>query len=62
MTRHDRKEAAVQLARNNYCTDDLGIDDNPQISSSDEGMWVAAWVWVSNAEIDEQLTPDSLGG
>lgn len=36
-----------------YCNDDLEIDDHPATSESESGgVWVAAWIWVSDAEVD----------
>lgn len=29
-----------------HVTDDVEIDANPAVSVSDDGTWVAAWVWV----------------
>jgi hypothetical protein len=40
--------ASIQAARDMYVDDDLQIDDDPNISEADEGVWVSAWVWVSN--------------
>lgn len=28
------------------CTDDLEIDDAPMVSSSDDGVWISAWIYV----------------
>jgi len=39
-------EETIAAARNNYCTEDIEIDDEPMVSIGDEGVWVAAWVWV----------------
>lgn len=40
----------IAVAREHYVDDDLEIDDFPLVVSSgedgDEGIWVAAWVWV----------------
>jgi predicted RNA-binding Zn-ribbon protein involved in translation (DUF1610 family) len=43
----------VTAARREYATDELEIDDNPMLSRApdDGGVWVAAWVWVSTADI-----------
>ena len=37
---------AVTAARLEYASDELEIDDTPAVSPSDDGTWVAAWVWV----------------
>lgn len=43
----------IQLARNEYQTDECEIDDNAHVSRADDesGRWVAAWVWVSSEEL-----------
>lgn len=33
-------------AHDRYGTDDIEIDDEPATSEADDGIWVAAWVWV----------------
>ena len=43
---------AVRRARAMYEADDLAIDDEPKTSPSDDGTWVAAWVWVPNKDDD----------
>jgi hypothetical protein len=30
---------------------DIEIDDEPKISPSEQGAWVAAWVWVMREEV-----------
>ena len=49
----------LEAARANYASDEIEIDDNAVISRSDEGAFVAAWVWVSSAdagiETEEEL-------
>jgi hypothetical protein len=44
----------IAQARKQYTasTSDLEIDDEPQVSISKDGAWVAAWVWVPREEID----------
>lgn len=44
--------AEIQTARDLYQTDDVEIDDNAAVSRTDEGMWVAAWVWINNEELE----------
>lgn len=53
-------EAAIQCAHDLYCApsnDDIELDDNPQISAAANGggVWVQAWVWVPNEEIEAEL-------
>jgi hypothetical protein len=38
--------------------DDLEIDDAPPLSVSDEGCFVAAWVWVGNSTIGIEADED----
>lgn len=45
--------AYVAKARKAYASDDVEIDDNPRISTADGGMWVQAWVWVGDEDLDE---------
>jgi hypothetical protein len=61
-TRCDYHTKAITYARNTYAApsdNELEIDDLPHTSTSDEGCWVAAWVWVANYEIGE--TDDETG-
>lgn len=47
-------EPYIAAARHMYTagTDDVEIDDEPAVSpGGDPGVWVAAWVWVSDEEI-----------
>lgn len=45
---------AAQFARNQYATDDVEIDDAPKFSHAEgEGIWVSAWVWVSDADLED---------
>lgn len=47
--RSKKQKRFVTVARREYATDEIEIDDNPNISPSDDGgTWVAAWVWVSD--------------
>lgn len=46
-------EILRDIARNEYQTDEIEVDEKPALSpSSDGGTWVAAWVWVSDAMVD----------
>ena len=49
----ETQKALVEQARENYqrSDNDVDIDDNPAISDSEEGAFVAAWVWVSWSDI-----------
>lgn len=39
----------VEAARKRT-NDNLEIDDCPLISEADNGVWVSAWIWVSNED------------
>lgn len=46
----------VQKAREKYeylSDGDVDIDENPTVSASDNGAYVAAWVWVPNPEPED---------
>jgi hypothetical protein len=45
-------EQAIAAARDMYASDDVEIDDNPKLSHADDGVWVAAWVWVSREDAE----------
>lgn len=53
--RKKRISAAIGVARNKlpgpFDTDDIEIDDEPGVSVYEDGIWVAAWIWISNREI-----------
>ena len=51
MIRKEDQDLYVSKARELYADDDLEIDDNPNISVAENGMWVAAWVWVSDDDM-----------
>lgn len=41
--------AEIDRARDDYAMgsdDDIEIDDRPAVSAGDDGVWIAAWVWV----------------
>lgn len=45
----------IAQARENYASEDIEIDDTPEVSAGgDPGVWVAAWVWVR----DDDVTPE----
>ena len=49
-------------ARENFCNDDLEIDEDAELSHPEggAGTWVAAWVWVCDEELGEEV-PDGDG-
>lgn len=36
----------VTMARRIYETNNIEIDEYPQVSVADNGVWVQAWVWL----------------
>jgi hypothetical protein len=45
--------AFIAQAREKYenpSNDDIEIDESPVVSTSAQGAWIAAWVWVGRAE------------
>jgi hypothetical protein len=43
----------IEKARELYVDDETEIDDDPAVSpGGDPGCWVAAWVWVSNDDVE----------
>lgn len=44
---------AVRRAREQYGTDDVEIDQGAPLSIADNGVWVQAWVWVPNEELED---------
>lgn len=46
------KAAYVARARRQYTasTDDIEIDDHPNVGVAEGGAWVAAWVWVTQED------------
>lgn len=49
---HQATPEEVELARETYADYDcdLEIDDEAGTSETDTGVWVQAWVWLSNEE------------
>jgi hypothetical protein len=45
------KAKYIARAREMYASDDLEIDNQPQVSVADTGVWVAAWVFVHKEEL-----------
>ena len=45
----DEESLFIDAAKNEYAEQgSIEFDDAPLVSGSDEGAYVAAWVWVSN--------------
>ena len=49
----DEEDRYRSQAMEEYCGDDLQIDKDAAVSSSEDGAWVAAWVWVQAEEEGE---------
>jgi len=41
----------VTAARNIHGGTDIEIDHDAKCAEGSEGLWVAAWVWVSNTDV-----------
>ena len=58
-SRSRRSQRAIELdyitvARENHAkpsSNEIEIDDDPKLSTSEAGAWVAAWVWVNCEEV-----------
>ena len=44
----------IEEARDTYCNEEIEIDDEPDLSIADGGVWVSAWVWVQTFNEDEE--------
>jgi hypothetical protein len=58
-------EEYISRARIQYAetTEDIQIDDDPAVTVTEDGAWVAAWVWVGKDEeeiedVDEDFDED----
>lgn len=52
-TRDTREDKIRQMAKSEWCTDEISIDANAEVSEGDDnGAYVAAWVWVSFYQTD----------
>jgi len=47
---HDNYALHIEEARKRWATDELEIDDAPEVSEASGGCWVAGWVWVSDED------------
>lgn len=51
----------IAEARKQYGSDDLEIDDfNVKVSRADDGVWVAAWVWIANEHEEEEANTEII--
>lgn len=57
MTDDKRAALAIPAAKAKYAMhgadDNLEVDDDARTSVADNGVWVQAWVWISNDELEE---------
>ena len=54
-------EKHIAFAREKYAlcsNDDLEIDNEPQTSEGDDGVWVQAWVWVYHRDVGLDIDDD----
>jgi hypothetical protein len=45
----------IEIAREDYNSDDIEIDDDPIVSRGKDGYWVSAWVFV--VKDDDRFNP-----
>ncbi len=45
-------------ARMLYASDEIEIDEEPAVSRADDGVWVAAWVWLAKPVKEEKPEPE----
>jgi hypothetical protein len=50
-----RHKDYIAAARRIYAdeNDDIEVDDDAEVSSCDNGVWVQGWLWVPNDEMDQ---------
>lgn len=54
--RHDNLKAdyVSEARKQHFGNSDLEIDQNPRVSISKSGAWVAAWVWVDSDTVESE--------
>lgn len=50
VTLDDDKGLFIAAANENYASDNISFDDSPEVSPSEKGAFVQAWVWVTNEQ------------
>jgi hypothetical protein len=53
------QETAVKLARDRWmkiAVDDIEVDDDAALSTTDNGLWVQGWLWVDKSDLEYALT------
>ncbi len=55
------RRATIDVARDHYCSVELDIDDEATIMEAVDGsgVWVQAWVYVRNEDIEEGLAAEA---
>jgi hypothetical protein len=50
----EQKDAAIGIAHERFCgNEDVRVDsDEDATSEADKGLWVRAWVWVADTDIE----------
>ena len=61
MTEEELIAAYLSKAREQYCSDDIEIDDArpPKTSQAEDGCWVAGWLWVYRSDVDPRLEEEA---
>ena len=49
---------AISEARDQYGSDEIEVDDGARLSIGDNGLWVAAWLWLDNKDLHRTGTQD----
>jgi hypothetical protein len=51
-----REEATpeeIQAARSKYGSHEVQVDNDAEVSSTEDGAWVSAWVWVDREQVEQ---------
>lgn len=49
---------AISEARDQYACDEIEVDDDARLSIGDNGLWVSAWLWIYNQDLDRGIAED----
>jgi hypothetical protein len=44
------KAIVIAVARKHYASEDIEIEDYPDVTEADGGCWVRAWCWIPDPE------------
>jgi chaperonin cofactor prefoldin len=51
-----REKLAIELTQAAFAGDEnVEVDDDAAVSKGDGGVYVEAWVWVSDSQVDEKI-------